>query len=263
MTHTAQTPETLPRPAAVFDRILVDIDGTTHGFDACRQAALLATADSELAAASVVQLAPLHEDIRERAAQERLAAAKEILGPRCRTQRLYGLVVDQLLAEAERLDATLLAIGSPQHRRIEEIILGGVAGELLHRAPCSILVARPAPDLATFPHSIVVGIDGSEEAERAFAVAQLLAGRRHGTLQGLVAYGDKEVDADEIVHRHPSIETSEETAVTALVEASSSADLVVVGSRGLHGLRALGSVSERVAHQARCSVLVVRVANES
>jgi nucleotide-binding universal stress UspA family protein len=33
-----------------------------------------------------------------------------------------------------------------------------------------------------------------------------------------------------------------------------------VGSRGLHGLRALGSVSERVAHDASCSVLVVRTA---
>jgi fatty acid/phospholipid biosynthesis enzyme len=35
-------------------------------------------------------------------------------------------------------------------------------------------------------------------------------------------------------------------------------DLLVVGSRGLQGFRALGSVSERVAHEARCSVLVVR-----
>jgi nucleotide-binding universal stress UspA family protein len=33
------------------------------------------------------------------------------------------------------------------------------------------------------------------------------------------------------------------TAVTA-------ADLLVIGSRGLHGIAALGSVSERVAHQA-------------
>jgi nucleotide-binding universal stress UspA family protein len=32
--------------------------------------------------------------------------------------------------------------------------------------------------------------------------------------------------------------------------------LVAVGSRGLTGLRALGSVSERVAHRAPCSVLV-------
>jgi nucleotide-binding universal stress UspA family protein len=35
-------------------------------------------------------------------------------------------------------------------------------------------------------------------------------------------------------------------------------DLLVIGSRGLQGLRSLGSVSERVAHEARCSVLVVR-----
>jgi nucleotide-binding universal stress UspA family protein len=44
----------------------------------------------------------------------------------------------------------------------------------------------------------------------------------------------------------------------ALIEESADADLVVVGSRGLHGLAAVGSVSERVAHQAKSSVLVVR-----
>lgn len=46
-------------------------------------------------------------------------------------------------------------------------------------------------------------------------------------------------------------------AIVAAAERSG-ADLVVVGSRGLHGLRALGSVSERVAHTASCSALVVR-----
>ena len=46
--------------------------------------------------------------------------------------------------------------------------------------------------------------------------------------------------------------------VAALLAASAESDLLVVGSRGLHGLRALGSVSERIAHRARCSVLVVR-----
>jgi nucleotide-binding universal stress UspA family protein len=34
--------------------------------------------------------------------------------------------------------------------------------------------------------------------------------------------------------------------------------LVVLGSRGMHGVRALGSVSERVAHRAASSVLVVK-----
>ena len=36
------------------------------------------------------------------------------------------------------------------------------------------------------------------------------------------------------------------------------ATLIVLGARGLSGVSALGSVSERVAHQAPCSVLVVR-----
>jgi nucleotide-binding universal stress UspA family protein len=55
-------------------------------------------------------------------------------------------------------------------------------------------------------------------------------------------------------------ETFQYEPVRALVGASGIADLVVVGSRGLHGLKALRSVSERVAHQAECSVLVVREA---
>jgi hypothetical protein len=49
--------------------------------------------------------------------------------------------------------------------------------------------------------------------------------------------------------------------VRAFVEAATPEDLIVVGSRGLHGPRALGSVSERVAHRAPCSVLVVRPTN--
>ena len=36
------------------------------------------------------------------------------------------------------------------------------------------------------------------------------------------------------------------------------ADLLVLGSRGLRGVHALGSVSERAAHRAGCSVLVVQ-----
>jgi nucleotide-binding universal stress UspA family protein len=52
--------------------------------------------------------------------------------------------------------------------------------------------------------------------------------------------------------------TADAHPAQALVEASREADLLVVGSRGLRGLKALGSVSERVAHEASCSVLVVR-----
>ena len=46
--------------------------------------------------------------------------------------------------------------------------------------------------------------------------------------------------------------------VDALLAAGADGDLLVVGSRGLHGVKALGSVSERVAHRASCSTLIVR-----
>lgn len=241
----------------VFDRILVGVDGTPQGFDACRQAGRLADRDSVLEAAAV-ELAPGLTTEVEREATASLQTASRILGPHAHARHLYGFVVPALLEEAKQFEATLLAVGSHGHARVEEILLGGVAGEVLHRAPCSVLVARPAPDLAAFPRRIVVGVDGSEEAELACAAARRLARRRHSSVRVLAAAGGKRVDLATIARRHRHVEVADAGAVAALVEASASADLVVVGSRGLHGLRALGSVSERVAHRAGCSVLVVR-----
>ena len=40
------------------------------------------------------------------------------------------------------------------------------------------------------------------------------------------------------------------------------ADLLVVGSRGLHGVKALVSVSERVDHEAPCPALIVRLPSD-
>jgi nucleotide-binding universal stress UspA family protein len=57
------------------------------------------------------------------------------------------------------------------------------------------------------------------------------------------------VDAVHIDERDPA---------DALLDAAGTSDLLVLGARGLQGLRALGSVSERVAHRAPTSVLVVR-----
>jgi nucleotide-binding universal stress UspA family protein len=51
---------------------------------------------------------------------------------------------------------------------------------------------------------------------------------------------------------------SPDAPTRVLAAASADTDLLVVGSRGLRGLKALGSVSERVAHRADCSVLIVR-----
>jgi nucleotide-binding universal stress UspA family protein len=252
---------------SIFKRVLVGVDGTKESLDACRQAAQLAEPQTAVEAAVVSLFPPaaaralgvydLAERL-ERTASSALSAAAQILGPQAELRRLEGLTVEALLEEVKRIQATLLAIGTENHARLQEIVFGGVAGELLHQAPCAVLIARPVPDTSKFPREIVVGIDGSDEAEHAFEVARSLATRRHSTFRSVVARGGKRVRLAEIASRHPRIDAVTAAPVPALVEASSVADLLVVGSRGLHGVRALGSVSERVAHQAACSVLVVR-----
>jgi nucleotide-binding universal stress UspA family protein len=261
-THTAAVDR-----QSIFERVLVGVDGTKESLDACRQAAHLAEPGGAVEAAVVSLFPPAAaralgvEDLAERlerTASSALSAAARILGPQAELWRLEGLTVEALLEEVKRIQATLLAIGTENHPRLREIVLGGVAGELLHQAPCAVLIARPVPDTSRFPREIVVGIDGSDEAERAFEVARSLATRRHSTLRSVVARGGKRVRLAEIANRHSGVDAVTAAPVPALMEASSTADLVVVGSRGLHGVRALGSVSERVAHDAACSVLVVR-----
>ena len=96
-----------------------------------------------------------------------------------------------LLREIVRVDGTVVVVGSHGHRRAVEILIGGVTGELLHRAPCSVFVARPAGDPDVFPRSIVVGIDGSSAADDALAAGEQLARRLDVPLRVLTALRGK------------------------------------------------------------------------
>jgi nucleotide-binding universal stress UspA family protein len=260
---TEQTRATTPFALrSVFERVVVGVDGSEAGFEACRQAAVLGLPDAPIEAVAVVHLAdalvPREADELQSDADVAVERAVEILGGRARKRFVNGFVADALLREVERIDATALVIGTHGRARATEILVGGVAGELLHRSPCSVLIARPPVTPAAFPGSIVVGIDGSVESDPALAAGQQLARRFDVPLRVLVAGRGKDVDIPRVHLRAPLAERVEETPVRALVDASHAAGIVVVGSRGLHGLRALGSVSERVAHQAASSVLVVR-----
>jgi nucleotide-binding universal stress UspA family protein len=250
---------------SIFSRILVGIDGSEAGFEACRQVARLAEQDTEIDAVAVVHLGPAVAaaldaahivDVLEREAEDALERAVGILGGCAHKRYLNGFVTPALLAELEDFHATLVALGTHEHHRATEILIGGVAGELLHKAPCSVLIARPCPS-SDFPRTLVVGHDGSPQADDALAAARQLATRFGSPLQVVVALRGKVVNFSPA--RMPWAETVDQRAVEALVEAADAADLLVVGSRGLHGLKALGSVSERVAHNASCSVLVVRI----
>jgi nucleotide-binding universal stress UspA family protein len=125
-----------------------------------------------------------------------------------------------------------------------------------------VLVARAGVEPGAFPRSIVAGVDGSTPSLWAAAVAQDV-GTRLGVPVRLLAAGGAgphELDLAALEESGLTVEHAESKPVDALLEATAEADLVVVGSRGVRGLKALGSVSERVAHQATCSVLVLRSA---
>jgi nucleotide-binding universal stress UspA family protein len=252
--------------ASTFGRILVGIDGTEPSLAACRQAVRLVDEDGFLEAVAVLNLAEavlvgpgaprMADELRDEA-EGALDEALSILGDRAERRLLQGIAAPELLREVEQAHATLLALGSHGHRRATEILLGGTVGELLHAAPCSVLIARDS-GTKYFPQSLVVGIDGSAEADAALAVAQGLATRFDSRLRVVTALKGKKIDLAHIHLRSPFVEEIDRHPVEALVEAAAEADLVIVGSRGLHGLRALGSVSERVAHQTACSTLVIR-----
>ena len=124
--------------------------------------------------------------------------------------------------------------------------------------PCAVLVARGSIDAERWPRRIVVGVDGSADSVRAVEAATALGARFDANVRAIVASKDARVDLDAAGRIAPGCEEHEARALDILNVASETADLIVVGSRGLRGIRALGSLSERIAHESRCSVLVVR-----
>jgi len=252
--------------AGVFERVLCGVDVTSESLEAVRQAARLRAAAGSLAIVSAVDIALAAQagwtatavavDIEQEAERALEAARRE--GPEAASRSIRGRPVEVLLAESKRVPATRVAVGSHGHRRAVGIALGTVATTMLHEAPCSVLVARPPAPRAEFPQSIVVGIDGSPESAVAAAVAFSLGERFGAEVWPVASTSGKDIDLDAVRAIATGVVLDRRRPVEVLVTASSDSDLLVVGSRGLHGVRALGSVSERVAHQARCSVLVVR-----
>ncbi len=260
--------------SSVFTQVVVAVDGSPEGIEAARQAASLLDPKGRLMLVSAYDMAtavvgggglfaPMYgnEPSLVEQADEALEAARTAIPQsiRASTRRLRGgRPWEELLGEANREHASAIAVGTHATGRLRGIVLGSTATELIHKATCSVLIARA--DVASPPATVVVGVDGSPESGQALQVARSLCTRFGACLWPVVADGGHGVDVDSVsqVLAGESFEQLQNEPVTALVAAGADADLVIVGSRGLHGFRALGSVSEQVAHEAPCSVLVVR-----
>ena len=122
--------------------------------------------------------------------------------------------------------------------------------------------------------SIVVGIDGSETADIALGRAVELARLTGATLHVVSAYDPaptrvaggtassefsvgSDFKADAALQHALDRAGGDKTFLAIAKEAD--AELIVIGSVGMHGARrVLGSVPNKVSHQASCDVLIVQ-----
>jgi nucleotide-binding universal stress UspA family protein len=250
----------------VFDRVLCGVDASPQGLLAARQADMLQGDRGSLTlVAALDQSVTVHAGWMAmsaasglRADTEAALSAAEAEAPGATCRLVEGRAEQVLLSEADRLDATLIAVGTHGISRPVGIALGTVTTLMLHEAPCSVLVARERPPDVEVPHSIVVGVDGSPESAVAVHVATALAERLGIETRLYAVRESKHFDQSAVDLISEDVRFEDGKPVEMLIGAVEASDLLVVGSRGLHGIRALGSVSERVAHKAPCSVLVVR-----
>lgn len=267
----------------VFDRVVCGVDGSPEALEAARQARLLApeipmtlvsAVDTLQEPARPSEIPALAHLMRESAA-EALAAAVRHLEKDARggasgvtTTIEEGHVADVIRYVVGDGPATLVVVGAHAEGRSAGDDSPAAAGYrertavgVVREAPCSVLAGRQPPSREQFPRSIAVGVDGSEASAAAAAVAAELAGLTGAPLSYVVALGGKGADLEAVARAVPEAPldaVDPRHPIDALLAAGEDADLVVVGHRGLHGLRALGSVSERVLTRCASSVLVVR-----
>lgn len=192
---------------------------------------------------------------------------------------------------AQSRAAELVVVGSRGLGTFNSLLLGSVAVHLAAHGHCPVMVVRGRPD-PTGP--VLLAVDGSPAGERAVDFAFAEASLRGAPLLALHAWstwtepahhgpgnppptvlydvdrlrGEEEQLLAEALSghlpRYPDVTVRRrlvhDRARPALIEASESAQLVVVGARGRGGFAGLllGSVSQALLHHAHCPVTVVR-----
>jgi nucleotide-binding universal stress UspA family protein len=173
---------------------------------------------------------------------------------------------------ADHLESDLIIVGSHGHSIVGgRLILGSVSQRVLYEARCSVRVARCWEAERNGPVRIVVGFNGSPDAERSVdavasrawpdaSEARIVTALATATKVSIDAAADKLRAAGLTI----SNINGEGSAVHLLIEEAEKwgADSIFVGTRDIHGFKHFlsGSVSSAVAARATCSVEVVRQA---
>ncbi len=259
----------------VFADILCAVDGAPRSFAAVEQASILAGPNGQLTLLAVTALtgggvyryaaiAPARAKlILERAARIADAAhvpCTEVIDPQHPPS-------DVILERATEQD--LLTLGAPESR------LGGMLSDCaavdeLKEFATPLLLARPTSPGSRFPERILVASDALGESDELVELVGRLA-RAHGAGVVLlhVSGAGSRADSHRVEQQSHRLDLATDGSCVLRVEAGAAqeiivqtaervgASLVMMGSRRRRGLRAIGSVSARVVHDAPCSVLLI------
>lgn len=186
--------------------------------------------------------------------------------------RRDGLRAAAIAPPAHVLEAAaeydLLVLDAPGRSRAQGALAGDAATFALHRSPVPVALARRRDELG-FPSSVMAASSGPGDGAVVATAAGIAA--RHDVPLTLVhtgpssaavrhALAEQATVAGEVTGHEPVVLVTPGEPAQRLpaIAASIEAGLLVTGSGGRRGLAALASVSERVAHRAPCSVLVLR-----
>ncbi|YCK39632.1 universal stress protein [Actinomadura sp. ATCC 39365] len=212
-------------------------------------------------------------------------------GVKVTTELLSGNVAGELIRESATAGGVVL--GSRGLGGFAGMTVGSVSLAVAGHASGPVVVVRaPAAPAATEHGRVVVGYDGSRDAQAAMEYAVEQARARGARLHVVSAWQMPVFSPYAVTYNtliqdlmreetgaarervvpwreaNPDLVVTDEQPcahpVTALMQAAGSADLVVVGSRGRGGFASavLGSVSHGVLHHVTCPVAVVRPGEE-
>jgi len=226
--------------------------------------------------------------------------------PELRTgpERIVGAAVDWVKAEYPDLDAVgVIGPGSPSRVLLNlsgaaamvvvgargtggfpGLLLGSVSAQVAVHAHCPVAIVHAIGTGAT---DVVVGVDGSEESQRALELGLAEARRTGGSLVALHAYqlpptaasygldwgtdtvsfhwmAERTLDEalGDVAERNPEVKIERRVAhgpvARVLLAESEDAAALVVGARGLGGIAGFiaGSISQQVMRHARCPILI-------
>jgi nucleotide-binding universal stress UspA family protein len=256
---------------APFKSILCGVEGNPASTIAARASIALQTPETSLRFVAVDASFELRPDYTKESLEAAMAEAMRLAeeaGVTATSDMPAGKYASKvLLAEAQNHD--LLVVGTHDHSRVSEIVLGSTTRETVHEAERPLMIARE-PSGGGFLDTLLLATDGSEGSKAAAAAAGALVAAYGGKLEVLHVSDGKQSDSDAVMEdeleeieratgARPELSTVDGHPTDKIVEAAAErgTSLIVCGRRGLSGIKSLGSVSERVVHEAETSVLLV------